>query len=64
MSYHEYIKGREIEAESYPFYALIQAAMRQGDTNNVELLKAAWPKIWDELSKRYNAPDGILEGEA
>lgn len=63
MSYYDYIKGQEIAAGNYPFYALIQAAMRQADTDNVEKLKAVWPGIWRELEQRYHAPGGLLPGE-
>jgi len=35
LSYCEYMKGREIAAEDYPFYALIQAGMRQADSENI-----------------------------
>lgn len=45
------------------YYALIMAAMRGADTNNLLMLKAAFPHIWAELQTRYNAPGGYLEGE-
>lgn len=63
MSYHEYKTSQEIAKRDYPFYALIMAAMRQADSYNVEQLKAAFPVQWCELSKRYDVPGGILEGE-
>ncbi|MBC8489901.1 MAG: hypothetical protein H8D45_28120 [Bacteroidetes bacterium] len=63
MSYHEYIWGREISAKDYPFYALIQAAMRQADTENLEKLKSVFPEIFEELQVRYNAPSGLLPEE-
>lgn len=53
-----------IPLSSAPFYALIMAAMRQADTDNLEALKQAFPKVWDELQRRYNAPGGILPEEA
>ena len=64
MSYYDYIKGREIEAQDYPFYALIQAAMRQADDRNLEMLKRCWPEVYAELKQRYSSPGGKLEGEA
>jgi len=67
MSLHEYQLSLEIVASSpqpVPFYALIMAAMRQGDTENVEKLKHAWPSVWRELRMRYNAPGGLLFAEA
>ena len=63
MSYYDYKKGIEIAIGDYPFYAIIQAAMRQADTDNLDKLKEAWPKVWEELQNRYKAPGGILEGE-
>ena len=63
MSYHEYIMSREIERQDLPFYALIMAAMRKADDNNIEKLKYGWPEVWTELYTRYHAPGGLLEGE-
>lgn len=63
MSHHDYIIGRRISSEDHPFYALIQAAMRQADTDNAVKLKTAWPEVWKELQARYNAPKGLLPGE-
>lgn len=63
MSYYDYKKGQEIEAQGYPFYALIQAAMRQADSDNVVKLRNAFPRTYDELTKRYYAPNGVLPGE-
>ncbi len=63
MSYHEYKTGQRIELQQHPFYALIQAAMRQADNENQDKLAAAWPEIWQELQARYKAPGGALPGE-
>ena len=63
MSLYDYMAGREIYEKGYPFYAVIQAAMRQADSDNIELLKSCWPEVWEELWRRYNAPGGVLEGE-
>ena len=63
MSHYDYIKGREISAKDYPFYAIIQAAMRQADTDNLDKLREAWPNIWTELQVRYSSPEGWLEEE-
>lgn len=63
MSYYDYIAGRTIAAESYPFYGLIQAAMRRADTENLEKLKLAFPSTYEELMQRYDAPGGLLEEE-
>lgn len=63
MSLFDYEAGRAIEAEGYPFYAIVQAAMRQADTDNLMRLQAAFPEVHAELLARYNAPGGVLEGE-
>lgn len=64
MSLHHYEAGREICLErhrrNWPYYALIQAAMREGDTENRAKLRAMWPEVWDDLWARYDAPGGIL----
>ena len=64
MSLYEYEASKRISAIDYPFYALIMAAMRQADTRNVELLTRAFPDTYAELLERYNAPGGLLPGEA
>jgi len=58
--FHEYLESQRIAAQDYPFYALIMAAMRQADTDNVRKLQNAWPDVWNELVARYNAPGGAL----
>lgn len=63
MSLYDYKKGIEAATEDYPFYALIQAAMRQADNDNIEKLKLAFPDTWAELNARYHAPGGLLPGE-
>jgi hypothetical protein len=63
MSLYEYEEGKGIAAKDPPFYALIQAAMRKADTDNLELLIGCWPDIWRELRARYNAPAGKLQSE-
>jgi hypothetical protein len=63
MSYYDYKKSQEIAAEGYSFYALVMACMRQADTDNLELLKNAFPKVHAELVERYNAPGGLVGEE-
>ena len=63
MSLYDYRVGQMIEAEGYPFYALIQAAMRQADSTNIEKLRRVFPQVHAELQARYNAPGGLLPGE-
>jgi len=63
MSLFDYRTSIEISAKDYPFYALIMAAMRQADTDNLEKLSRAFPEIYQELLERYNRPGGILPSE-
>jgi hypothetical protein len=60
MTLYDYQKSKEIDA---PFYALIMAAMRKADSNNIEKLKSAFPELFAELQERYNAPCGIIDGD-
>lgn len=63
MSYYDYRIGLAIASNDPPFYALIQAAMRRADTDNLEKLKEAFPQVWEELHARYHAPRGLLSDE-
>ena len=63
MSRYDYEKSREIATQDPPFAALIMAAMRKADSRNAEILRAAYPGMWEELRARYDAPGGILPGE-
>lgn len=58
MSHYDYVASREIEA--YPFYAIIMAAMRRADPENLAKLRDSFPEVWEELQARYNAPGGHL----
>ena len=64
MSAYDYHISLKIACEDYPFYALIMAAMRQADTDNIKRLQDAFPWVWIELKERYNAPGGILEKDS
>lgn len=64
MSHYEYVASRDLYALDFPFYALIMAAMRGADGVNLGKLRAAWPEVWAELDARYNAPGGMLDGDA
>lgn len=63
MSYYDYKAGQEIAVRDYPFYALIQAAMRQADTDNLARLQLAFPVVFEELRSRYRAPGGLLDSD-
>ena len=60
---YEYVVSQQLASADYPFYALIMAAMRRADSDNIEVLKDAWPDVWEELQARYRASGGLLEGE-
>lgn len=64
MSLYAYQESQELATRDWGFYSLIMAAMRKADTDNLDLLKAAFPDVWRELRERYNAPGGMLAGEA
>jgi hypothetical protein len=63
MSFYDYRASKEIAAKDWPFRALIMAAMRKADGDNLSLLIGCWPEAWSELRQRYDAPGGILQGE-
>lgn len=63
MSLYDYRVSQQLEAADAPFYALVMAAMKRADHDNLELLKRAWPNVWRELEQRYHAPGGRLGGE-
>jgi len=57
---YDYELSRQLEAQDVPFQALIMAAMRRADMDNLRALRAAWPDVWDELAARHEAPAGCL----
>lgn len=63
MSRFDYEASRTISAHDFPFYALIMAAMRQADTDNLRKLRKEWPHVFIELRARYNAPGGVLRSD-
>jgi hypothetical protein len=63
MSLYDYQQSQEIATRDYPFYALIMAAIRQADTENLDKLQRVFPEVVAEFRHRYHAPGGRLEGE-
>jgi len=63
MSHFDYTASKIISGKDYPFYALIMAAMRQADDDNLSYLKHGWYGVWQELQARYNAPGGVLPSD-
>lgn len=60
---YEYERSRRIHAADLPFYALIMAAMRGADEENLRRLRLGFEDVWQELQARYHAPGGVLPGE-
>ncbi len=56
LSKYDYLVTREITLQDYPFYSLIAAAIRQADTDNLELLTVAFPGVVDSFKVWYNTP--------
>ena len=63
MSHFDYESSKVIAASAFPFYALIMAAMRQADSDNIGKLREAFPDVWAEFYARYKAPGGLLPVE-
>ncbi len=63
MSLHDLKTATKIIEDDPPFYALIMAAMLKADSDNIRLLRNAWPQLWAELDTRYHTPGGVLPGE-
>jgi hypothetical protein len=65
VSKRDYKQSQYIELQSqnqgWSFRALVMAAMRRADTDNLEALRQAFPLMHDELVARYHAPGGDLE---
>lgn len=62
MSLYSYRQSQKISADDPDFDALIMAAMRKADTDNLVRLSHTFPLIHAELLKRYHAPGGIIPG--
>lgn len=63
MSYYDYHRSVKLAEDDAPFYALIMAAVRRADTENLRKLTILFPDTVEEFTARYNAPGGILEGD-
>jgi hypothetical protein len=60
MTRFDYEASKHLLQGDPPFYALIMAAMRKADDENLSYLKHGWYGVWQELQERYNAPGGTL----
>ena len=69
MGYHEYLNSLTLVGKANqlpmgnPFYSLLMAAIREADTDNLDKIASVFPEVVEELTKRYNAPGGHLQGE-
>lgn len=63
LNLFDYNQSREIERQHFGFYALIAAAARQADTDNMHRLEQAFPNVIADLRARYRAPGGELPGD-
>jgi len=63
VSLYDYTVSKTLHDQDTPFYALIMAAMRRADSQNLSLLQAVFPDTWIELQARYNAPGGAMEAD-
>lgn len=60
---HSYQVSQELAKTDPPFSALIFAAIRKADSQNMALLTMAFPELVEEMQARYWAPGGRLESE-
>lgn len=59
----DYKISQRLFENDIPFSALIAAAMRKADRDNIEKLRETFPQIHDDLFKRYHARGGVLRDE-
>jgi hypothetical protein len=60
MSLYDYHVSLELAKQDVPFYALLMAAIRKADTDNLQKLSFVFPQLVAEFRARYNAPGGKL----
>lgn len=60
---HAYQVSRDRALCDAPFSALIFAAIRKADTDNLTRLTLAFPELVDEMRARYDAPGGRIDGD-
>lgn len=65
MSREDYLLSRELAAmvDDAHYYALIMAAIRSADSDNLRKIRHAWPEVYEEFNQRYHAPASLLPGE-
>lgn len=61
MSLYDYHYSlKKLSLVDAPFYALLMAAIRKADTENLARLREGFPELVDEFTRRYYAPLGVL----
>ncbi len=64
ISRDQYHKGGVLSSmPGVDFYTLLAALFREADSDNLEILKEAFPGVHEKLIERYNAPLSMLPGE-
>lgn len=63
MSLADYEESKRLSSGDPSIYALLMAAMRKADTENLDKLKRCWPDTLAELQERYNSPGGLTVSE-
>lgn len=63
MSLYDYERSIEVVAKGYPFYALVMAAMKVADSDNIEKLMLIFPRTYYELQERSHFPGGLVSEE-
>ncbi|RMD99244.1 MAG: hypothetical protein D6814_05940 [Calditrichaeota bacterium] len=64
MSRQDFILALTLYAKDLPFESLIMAAMLQTEDEAIKKkLKKAFPKLWEELEARSQAPGGRLDSD-
>ncbi|MBA7569365.1 hypothetical protein ES708_11104 [subsurface metagenome] len=63
MSLYDYRLSLELSKDDPTFSALIMAAMRKADTDDMSRLVLEWPEIYQEFQARFNTPGGFLTDE-
>ena len=56
LTEYEYVQSLKIAAKGYGFYGLVAATMRQADTENLALLRTAFPGVWESLMQWRDKP--------
>lgn len=59
LSVFDYQESLRIEIRGAPFYAVLAAAMRRADSENLERLRFMFPIIYTDLERWRNTPGAL-----